>query len=59
MRSSNFWRLRITENLDYFGNESSLFTVGILSSQILWIIVYVHMVFMETLLEVRGVKFLY
>lgn len=34
----------------------SSFTIRILSSQILWITVYIHMVFTGTLLEVIGVK---
>lgn len=54
--SSNFWRLRTTENLDDSGHEMSLFTIRILSSQILWISVYVHMVFIGRLLEVIGDK---
>lgn len=51
-----FWSLRITENLDDSGHEMSLFTIRILSSQILWITVYIHMVFIGTLLEVIGIK---
>lgn len=38
------------------GMKAIFFTTGILSSQILWIIFYVHMVFRGTLLEVMGGK---
>lgn len=51
-----FWSLRVTKKSGWFGTLYVFIYLRILSSQILWITAYIHMVFIGTLLEVIGVK---